>query len=125
MSAKAEVESGRLDSVKFALALVVAAAGVGAYYYYGDQSTLLRVLGVIASFAVAAAIALQTGKGRAAWLFAKEARTEVRKVVWPSRAETTQTTVIVIAVVIVMALLLWGFDAVLLWAVKILTGQGG
>ena len=68
------------------------------------------------------AIGLQTEKGHAAWELAKEARIEVRKVVWPSRQETTQTTLIVVAVVIFVALILWGLDSGLSWGIQGLIG---
>ncbi len=66
--------------------------------------------------------ALQTAKGKSFLVLAKEARTEIRKVVWPTRQETTQTTLIVVAVVLVMALLLWGLDSLLGWAVSLIVG---
>ena len=113
-----------LDRIKLTLAVLVAAAGIGAYYYFGDKSQLLRVLAVLASFGIAAAIALQSAPGRAAWAFAKESRTELRKVVWPARKETVQMTGVVIAMVIVAALFLWAVDWVLTLLVKLLTGQG-
>jgi preprotein translocase subunit SecE len=65
---------------------------------------------------------LQTEKGHAAWNLAKEARGEVRKVVWPTRQETTQTTLIVVAVVLFVSLVLWGLDSSLSWAIKGLIG---
>jgi len=69
-------------------------------------------------------IALQTNKGRFAWGFVGGARTEVRKVIWPTRAETMQTTLMVVIMVILVGILLWIMDSFLLWAVKLLTGQG-
>ena len=71
---------------------------------------------------VAAFIALQTAKGQAFFGLLKDARTEIRKVVWPTRQETTQTTLIVVAVVLVMALLLWGLDSLLGWLVSTIVG---
>jgi preprotein translocase subunit SecE len=71
---------------------------------------------------VAGAVALQTTRGQAFFELAKEARIEIRKVVWPTRQETTQTTLIVVAVVLVMALLLWGLDALLGWLVSFVVG---
>jgi preprotein translocase subunit SecE len=65
---------------------------------------------------------MQTEKGSNALLFAKEARTEVRKVVWPTRQEAIQTTGIVLVVTVLMSLLLWGLDSVLFWLVGLVTG---
>ncbi|WP_371358307.1 preprotein translocase subunit SecE, partial [Salmonella sp. E393-2] len=81
-----------------------------------------RVLGILVLAVIAAFLALQTAKGQAFFSPAKEARVEIRKVVWPSRQETTQTTLIVVAVVLVMALLLWGLDSLLGWLVSMIVG---
>ena len=70
-------------------------------------------------------VALQSTRGQAIREFILDSRTEVRKVVWPSRQETVQTTLIVFAVVVVMAIFLWLVDLVLLEIVKVVTGQGG
>ena len=113
-----------LDRIKLTLAAVVAVAGIGAYYYFVDKSQLLRVSVLLASFGLAAIIALQSAPGRAAWAFAKESRAELRKVVWPARKETVQMTGVVIAMVIVAALFLWAVDWVLTLLVKMLTGRG-
>ena len=64
----------------------------------------------------------ELAKGQAFFALAKEARAEIRKVVWPTRQETTQTTLIVVAVVLVMALLLWGLDTLLGWLVSMIVG---
>ena len=77
--------------------------------YYSDQSLLYRVLGILAIAGVAGMVALQTAKGVAFWALVKGSRTEIRKVVWPTRQETVQTTMIVVAFVLLVALLLVGF----------------
>ena len=74
---------------------------------------------------VAVLIASQTGIGRSVWAFVGATRTEVRKVVWPTRAETTQTALAVLVIVLVLGILVWLLDMVILWAVRLLTGQGG
>jgi len=112
------------DKIKLLLAVILLAGGVGGFYYYADQSTLIRVLGLLGVAAVAIVIALQTQPGRNAWEFSREARNEIRKVVWPTRKETTQTTLIVFIVVILVAIVLWLLDMFLLWAVQLLTSQG-
>ncbi len=114
-----------VDNIKFVLALLIIGAALGGFYYYGDQSLLLRVVVLVAAAGVSAAIFFQTAQGRQLWGFFGDAKLEVRKVVWPTRKETVQTTLIVVAMVIVVAMILWTFDMFLTWAVKLLTGQGG
>ncbi len=114
-----------MDTVKLAFALILLCGGVVAFYWYADYSLLLRVLSLLVITGLSIAVASQTVRGRAIWVFISATRTEVRKVVWPTRAETTQTTLVILLVVVVMGLLLWTLDAILLWAIQLLTGQGG
>jgi len=111
------------DRIKLAIAVLALAAGIGGYYYLGDKSLLVRVLVLFGALAVTVAIAMQTVPGRATWEFTKEARQELRKVVWPTRKETTQMTLVVVAMVVLVSLFLWIVDWGLLAAVKALTGQ--
>ncbi|MCL6689548.1 preprotein translocase subunit SecE [Pseudomonas citronellolis] len=122
MNAKAEAKESRFDILKWLLVAVVVVVGVVANQYYSAQPLLYRVLGILVLAAVAGFVALQTVKGRAFFTLAKEARAEIRKVVWPTRQETTQTTMIVVAVVLVMALVLWGLDSLLGWLVSMIVG---
>ncbi|MCP3672369.1 MAG: preprotein translocase subunit SecE [Gammaproteobacteria bacterium] len=123
MNAKTEVESSSsMDTVKLALAVLVLAAGIGGFYYYEAYSLLLRVLGLLAVAGVAVAVVMQTMVGRKVWSFASDSRTEVRKVVWPSRQETVQTTLIVFAMVLVMGIILWLVDMALMAIVRSVTG---
>lgn len=114
-----------VENLKWASVIVLLAGALGAFYYFADQSLLLRVIGLIAVAGIALAIASQTAKGRLAWNMVGEARMEVRKVVWPTRKETVQTTGIVIAMVTVMALLLWALDGLLGFLMRQLLGHGG
>jgi preprotein translocase subunit SecE len=125
MGVSVETSSGIPDQLKWSTVAVLLAGSVVAFYYFGDQSLLLRVIGLIVVGGVAAAVALQTERGREAWEFMRESRTELRKVVWPTRKETLQTTLIVIAVVALTAVILWIFDGILAWIVRQLLGQGG
>lgn len=122
MGTKAEVQSGGLNAVKWLLVIALIAAAVVGNVYYADQSLLYRVLGIVGLALVAAFLAVQTSQGAAFWKLAKEARTEIRKVVWPSRQESTQTTLIVVAFVIIMSLILWGLDTLLGWLVSLAIG---
>jgi len=120
-----ETQASGLDTVKLAVALTLLGGAVVAFYWYADQSLLMRVLGLIGVAVVSILIASQTALGRSTWIFFGSTRTEVRKVVWPTRAETTQTALAVLFVVVLMGVVLWLLDMFLLWAIRLLTGQGG
>jgi preprotein translocase subunit SecE len=92
------------------LAVLVLGGGIYGYYYLGTQPDIVRVATVLGSVLVAVVIAMQSAPGRAAWEFSKGTRTELRKVVWPSRKETFQATMAVIAIVILVAVFLWVVD---------------
>lgn len=103
------------DKIKFALALLLLAAGVAAFYMLSQQAMILRVLVVLVGVAIAAAVAWKTEPGQRFFVFAQEAMAETKKVVWPSRKETLQTTGIVFAFMVVMAIFLWLTDKSLEW----------
>ena len=113
MNAQVESQNTVLDWFKWILVMLLLVAAIGGNYYYGSESLLIRTLGVVALSLVAVGIALTTAKGRYVNRLRKEAWVEVRKVVWPTRQETTQTTLIVIGVVLLVALILWGIDSLL------------
>jgi preprotein translocase subunit SecE len=125
--AKSQKKSGStLDVVKWLFVILLICAGLVANSYYQNQvAWALRAAGGIVVAAIAIAVALQTVQGQSAWNFIKGARVELRKVVWPTRQETLQTTLIVVLMVVVTALILWGLDSVFLWGVGWLTGQRG
>ncbi|UTF59422.1 preprotein translocase subunit SecE [Gilvimarinus sp. DA14] len=112
MSTKAEPKEYRLDAVKWLLVVAVVAVGVVGNSMYSAQPLLYRVLALVALGLVGLAIASQTAKGSALIQLLRESIVEVRKVVWPTKQETNQTTMLVVAVVIVMALILWGLDTI-------------
>ncbi|MBF7731722.1 preprotein translocase subunit SecE [Pseudomonas sp. N040] len=122
MSAKAEAGETRFDLLKWLLVAAVVVVGVVGNQYFAAEPILYRVLVLLVLTAVAGFVAFRTARGRAVFVLLKEARTEIRKVVWPTRQETTQTTLIVVAVVLVMALLLWGLDTLLGWLVSLIVG---
>lgn len=122
MSANTETPSSGLDVLKWVVAIAIVSAAVVGNWYYAEQPLLYRVLAVLAAGIVAAVVALQTVQGVAFWALVKEARVEIRKVVWPTHQETTQTTLIVVVVVILMGLLLWGLDSLLSWIVSLIIG---
>ena len=125
MGMNTEAQASGLDTVKLAAAGLLLGGAVVAFYWFSDQPLLMRVLALLGVAAVSVLLASQTAVGRSVWGFMGNTRTEVRKVVWPTRAETTQTVLAVLFVVILMGVLLWLLDMLLLWAVRLLTGQGG
>lgn len=115
----------RFDGLKWALIVVLLIAGIVADYFYSDVAWAIRAAAGIVLTIILLTIAGFTQKGRLAWGFIKGSRTELRKVIWPTRPETIQTTLVVVAMVVVMALILWGLDSFFMWAIGWLTGQRG
>jgi preprotein translocase subunit SecE len=103
------------DKIKFALALLLLAAGVAGFYLLAEQAMILRVLAVLAGVGLCTAVAWQTSPGQQFFGFAKEATAEAKKVVWPTRKETLQATGLVFAFVVLMAVFLWLTDKSLEW----------
>ena len=122
MVAKTDTENSSNDLIKFIAAGLIGLAGLIAFYAFADQSLLARVIGLLIVFAGVSFILYQTARGKSTVLFFKDARTEVRKVVWPSRAETTQTTLTVFVIVFLVGLFLWLLDMLLAGAFKAITG---
>ena len=114
--------SSSLDGLKWGIIFLILGGAVFGNYFYAEQSVLVRAIAVVAAVIVAGLIAMQTEKGRTAIAFAKESKTEVRKVVWPTRQEAIQTTGIVLLATLIMSLILWGLDSLLFWAVGFVTG---
>ncbi|MDP7537715.1 MAG: preprotein translocase subunit SecE [Methylococcales bacterium] len=125
MSTQTEATRSVMDVVKLVFSVSLVIAGLAGFYYFSEFPLLYRVLGLVAVILVAMLIALTSTTGRNFSAFVREARQEVRKVVWPSRQETVQTTLTVFAMVFVVGLILWLFDMFLFWGVQVLTGQGG
>ena len=123
MNASTETEpTGSFDFLKWGVIVLLLAGAVVGNYVFAEQSVLVRAIAVVAAIVIAGLVAMQTVKGRNAVAFAKESRTEVRKVVWPTRQEAVQTTGIVLVATLIMSLLLWGLDSVLFWVVGLITG---
>ncbi len=126
MNPKDEVQQQpRFDRLKWLLIVVLLVGGIVANYLYSNITWAIRAAIGIVLVVVLLAVVSQTGKGRRTWGFIKGARTELRKVVWPTRQETIQTTLVVVAMVVVTALILWGFDTLFMWLMGWLTGQRG
>ena len=122
--AQERIEPGlsQADMIRWAAVATLLVTGVGGFYYFADQALLYRVLGLVALFAAAAAVAAGSAHGQRFLSFMRESRTEVRKMVWATRAETLQTSLVVFAAVIVMALFLWLLDRLLSWGVSLFLG---
>lgn len=116
---------GGWDRLKWGVIAVLLVAGFVANIHFSQVAWAIRTAIGIVWLAILAAIALWTAQGQQAWLFIKAARNELRKVVWPTRQQTTQTTLVVVAMVAVTALVLWGLDTLFFWAVSFVTGQRG
>ncbi len=110
-----ETVSSVADKAKLALAIAALLAGVGAFYYFGDKPMVVRVAAVLLGLVLAIVIAWFSEPGRRFIGFARESYAETRRVVWPDRKETLQTTLAVFAFVFTMALFLWIVDKSLEW----------
>lgn len=124
MNARAESTSSGIDTVKLIIAILVLVGGIVGFYHFADKGLVLRVLGVVGTTISAIGIMLSTAIGKTFMGFLAESRVEVRKVIWPTRQETMQSTMIVVALVFLVGLMLWTLDAVLFWGITLLTGQG-
>lgn len=122
MSAKIEAGKFKLDGLKWLLVVAAVAVGVVGNSIYADQSLLYRVFALLALAGIAGFVAFKTAKGAAFFDHMKEAKNEIRKVVWPTRQETVQTTLMVVGVVIIIGLMLWGLDTFLGWVVSSVIG---
>jgi preprotein translocase subunit SecE len=122
MSDKAVTAGSNLDTVKWVIVTVLVVAGVYGNSFFANESVLLRVIGLLVLAGIAGFFAAQTVKGKAFIKLGLEARTEIRKVVWPTRQETMHTTMIVAIVVVIVAILLWGLDSTISWIISLLIG---
>ena len=125
MKREAQKKSTAASKLLWILVLILVVAGLVADYYYSYVTWSIRAAIGIVLLVIVLLIASRTVSGNRAWSFIKSARIEMRKVVWPSRPETTQTTLMVVAIVVITALVLWGVDALFINIVGLLTGQGG
>jgi preprotein translocase subunit SecE len=114
-----------MDLVLLALASLVVVASLVAYYYFEDAPVVVRVLGILVSLGIGAALVYRTQLGQVLWEFAQGSRVELRKVIWPTRQEATQTTLAVFFFVLVMSVFFWLLDFGLLAITRAITGQGG
>ena len=124
MNTKAETQAaaGPLDTIKWLLALALVAGGIYSFYHFAQYPMLYRVLALLPVIGIALWLALLTQSGAAFWDLVKHARLEWYKIVWPSRQETTQTTLIVLLVVFLMSIVLWLLDMLFGWLASLIIG---
>jgi preprotein translocase subunit SecE len=125
MSVKTDTVTSSLDTIKLIAALALLIGSIVGYYYFEQESLLYRVLGMLAVIGVGVWMALTTVKGKGLLGFMTGARAEVRKMVWPTRVETMQTTLMVFIIVVILSIFLWFIDMLLGWGVKALLATGG
>ncbi|MEC7009343.1 MAG: preprotein translocase subunit SecE [Pseudomonadota bacterium] len=117
-----EAASNKLDSVKWLLVVLLVGAGIYGNSYFSDESLLYRVIAMLVVAGIAMSLAVTTEKGASGWSMIKGARTEIRKVIWPTRQETSQTTIIVLIFVALCGLFFWALDSFLGWIASLLLG---
>ena len=124
MNTKTEAtsSSGSLDFLKWLIVFALVGGAVYGNWYFQDQPLLYRVGGVLVLGVLAFLMLIQTSWGSGAWSLMKDARSEIRRVVWPTRTETTQTTMVVLVLVLIFALILWMLDSGLSWLVSSVIG---
>ena len=111
-----------IEWLKWLLVIVISVAGIFCNWYYQEIWVLWRALALVGAGVLILLIALTTERGHALWDLAREARLEIRRVVWPTRPETTQTTLMVLGLILLASLLLWVLDSALSWLVKSVIG---
>jgi preprotein translocase subunit SecE len=111
-----------VNRAKWVVVTLIVFVGVIANGYYASESILYRVLGLLLLAVIAGYIAYLTEQGKSFWILLKGAQKEIRKVIWPTQQETTSTSLIVIAITIVMSLILWGLDSFFGWLTSLLIG---
>jgi preprotein translocase subunit SecE len=102
-----------IDKIKLGIAVLLVAVAVWGFYYLGASPMIARLGVILAGVLLATAVAWTSEPGKRFYVYSQEAIAETRKVVWPARKETVQTTGVVVAFVIVMAIFLWIVDAIL------------
>jgi len=112
------------DKIKLFVAFLLVATGIVGYYFLHDSAAVLRLVSILAGLLLASGVALTSESGKRFFVFGKDSVAEAKRVVWPTRKETLQTTAVVIAFAITMAVFLWAVDASLMLVVNMLMGRG-
>ena len=114
-----------VDAFKLVLAAAALVGGVVAYYWYENEPQVLRVLMVLGGLIASFVLLYWSQPGRELWAYVQSSRVELRKMVWPTRAETWRTTLVVFVFVMALGVFFWGVDWVLAKGMRYVTGQGG
>ena len=114
-----------LDTVKLVAAIAILFAGVAGFYVLTSYPLAVRWVIVLVALGAGIFVALQSAQGRAFWQFVQGSRVELRKVVWPTRQESLQTTLVVFVAIVAMGIFFWILDWILGSVTRALTGQGG
>ncbi|MFT5419393.1 MAG: preprotein translocase subunit SecE [Candidatus Endobugula sp.] len=122
MNAKVETNNYPLNGLRWLVVVVLIAVGVVGNAYYSELALLYRVVALLALGLVTLWLAVHTSQGSVVWGIVKESQTEIRKVVWPTRQETNQTTLIVVILTVIMAIILWGLDTFIGWIASLIIG---
>ena len=121
MNIETESEPVNFDLAKLIFAILAMVAAVFGFYFFAEQSLLLRVIGLLMVLSMAIGLVYTTNLGRSFWQFALGSKIELKKIVWPTQKETMQTTLIVVVMVLVVGILLWMFDGLLMWGIGLIT----
>ncbi len=113
-------ETSLFDRVKWFTVIAIVIAGIAGNWWFDDIPAYIRALALVGMGLVAGLILFQTERGRNLWILMRDARSEIRRVIWPNRQETLQTTLIVVILILIFALILWGLDSFLSWIVQML-----
>jgi preprotein translocase subunit SecE len=122
MDAKVDSKPTVMDTVLLLLSVAILLGSIVAYYYFANESLLLRSLGVLGAFIVSIWIAMRSAQGQTLWGFIQGSRVELRKVVWPTREETVQTSLIVLVFTAIMGTFFLLLDIFLRWFTSLITG---
>jgi preprotein translocase subunit SecE len=125
MTDKVDTGASTLDTVKLAAAVAILLGGIAGFYLLSSYPLAVRWVIVLASLGLGILVALQSVQGRAFWQFVQGSRVELRKVVWPTRQETLQTTLIVFVAILALGIFFWILDWILGGVTAALTGKGG
>ena len=112
------------DKIKLVVAFLLIVAGIAGFYALRESAAVIRLAAILLGFALAVAVLWTTESGKRFFVFGKESAEEAKRVVWPTRKETIQTTGVVLLFAVIMALFLWAVDASLLVLVNKLMGRG-
>jgi preprotein translocase subunit SecE len=124
MNVQVQQQASLIDIVKQVLSVVFLISGIAAFYYFSNIQLIYRVISLLVVVIIVIAVLYTTVLGKSIFSFFLESKQEVKRVVWPTREETTRTTMLVFAMVFTVGLVLWLLDMFLFWGVRLLTGQG-